>query len=208
MFSLVGYLASVLLALSLLVNNDLRFRWLNTFGCLAFIIYGVLIHAFPILLTNSLLLVINLFYLFKIYRYRAEEDFDLIPFQPGDLIVKKFLSFYSKDIEAYFPRYRQEDAANDIRFVVLRDMAIANIFIAHVSPEGNAEVKINYTVPKFRDYKVGRFIFDKEKNYLLSKNVKQVSYTTVDNKKHEDFLKTIGFVESDGAFAYRKELQA
>src|SRR3954468_18704805 len=106
MFSLVGYLASVLLALSLLVNNDLRFRWLNTFGCLAFIVYGVLIHALPILLTNSLLLVINLFYLVKIYRYRAEEDFDLIPFQPGDLIVKKFLSFYGKDIEAYFPRYR------------------------------------------------------------------------------------------------------
>ncbi len=165
-----------------------------------------MIHAFPILLTNSLLLVINLFYLVKIYRYRAEEDFDLVPFQPGDLIVKKFLSFYGKDIAAYFPLYSQEDTGNEIRFVVLRDMAIANIFVARVSPEGNAEVKINYTVPKFRDYKVGRFIFDKEKTYLLSKNVKRVSYTTVDNKKHEDFLKTIGFTKNDGPFSYYKEL--
>jgi len=55
----IGYLASILLAISLLVNNDLKFRWLNSFGCLSFIIYGLMIHAFPIILTNVILLVIN-----------------------------------------------------------------------------------------------------------------------------------------------------
>ena len=62
-----GYLASLLLALSLLVTNDLRFRWLNTGGCLAFIVYGVLIGAFPIILTNGILFFINTVTLFKIY---------------------------------------------------------------------------------------------------------------------------------------------
>src|SRR5688572_17319812 len=56
-----GYLASLLLALSLMVNNDLRFRWLNSGGCVAFIIYGVLINAIPIILTNTGLLLINLY---------------------------------------------------------------------------------------------------------------------------------------------------
>lgn len=28
----LGYIASILLAISLMVNNDLKFRWLNTFG--------------------------------------------------------------------------------------------------------------------------------------------------------------------------------
>ena len=54
-----GYLASILLAISLMVNNDLKFRWLNTFGCLSFILYGIFIQAMPVILTNSLLLLIN-----------------------------------------------------------------------------------------------------------------------------------------------------
>ena len=33
--------------------------------------------------------------------------------------------------------------------------------------EGEANVLINYTIPKYRDYKVGRFIFGQEKEKLL-----------------------------------------
>src|SRR5437763_16495185 len=106
-----GYLASALLALSLLVNNDFKFRWLNMFGCLAFILYGVLIHAFPIILTNTLLLCINVFYLVKIYR--TKEDFDLVEFDVDDKIIEKFLAYYAKDIHDYFPEFHlnEEGAA-------------------------------------------------------------------------------------------------
>lgn len=188
----IGYVASVLLAISLLVTNELRFRWLNFSGCLAFIIYGILINAFPIILTNTILLLINAYYLFKTYRTR--ENFDLMEFLPGDGIIKKFLQFYTKDIESYFPGFRLAGGDNDIRFVVLRDMAIANIFVAELREDGTAEVKINYTVPKFRDYKVGTFIFHKEKQYLVSKGASRIIYREVANKAHLGFLKKMGFV--------------
>jgi len=83
--------------------------------------------------------------------------------------------------------------SGDVRFIVLRDLVIANIFIATVSADGNAFVKINYTIPKYRDYKVGKFIFDKENKYLLLKGVKQIVYKKVTNKNHENFLKVMGF---------------
>lgn len=191
MIELVGYLASVLLAISLLVNNDLRFRWLNTSGCLFFIVYGVLINALPIILTNSILLLINLFYLVRIYN--TKEDFDLLEFKHDDKLIRKFLDFYQTDIKAYFPNYKQEQRDGQIRFVTLRDMVIANIFVAELRDDGSAIVKINYTVPKFRDYKVGKFIFDKENKYLLSKGVKCILYEEVSNKNHEHFIKKMGF---------------
>jgi hypothetical protein len=191
MVALVGYLASLLLAISLIVNNDLKFRWLNTFGCLSFIIYGILISAFPIILTNAILLFINLFYLIKIYR--TEEDFDFLEFKTGDKLIEKFLSFHRTDINAYFPAFNLNETGNDISFAVLRDMVIANIFVATLSNNGVAVVKINYTVPKYRDYKVGKFIFEKEKKYLISKGVKKVLYNEVFNKQHGSFLKTMGF---------------
>jgi hypothetical protein len=188
---LMGYLASVLLAISLLVNNELKFRWLNMFGCLAFIIYGILIGAFPIVLTNAILLLINLFYLVK--TYNTKEAFDLYEFTPGEKIINKFLQFYDKDIQAFFPGFKLAGGDNDIRFIVLRDMNIANIFVAELSSDGIAYVKINYTVPKFRDYKVGTFIFEREKRYLVSRGIRQIAYTTVGNKNHASFLKKMGF---------------
>ena len=193
MSSLIGYLASLFLAISLVVNNDLKFRWLNTFGCLAFIIYGILISAFPIILTNSILFFINLYYLIKIFR--TEEDFDFFEFNPTGKLIEKFLDFHKTDIKAYFPHFNPAETNNNISFAVLRDMVIANIFVATIDENGAATVKINYTVPKYRDYKVGRFIFEKERKYLISKGVKKVVYTQISNKNHENFLKKMGFTK-------------
>ena len=190
-----GYLASVLLALSLSINNDLKFRWLNTFGNISFITYGVIIGAFPIILTNCILLLINLYRLVKIYR--TNEDFDLLEFNEGGKLIDKFLAFYEADIKNYFPNYNLYEHNNNLKFIVLRDMSVANIFVASIDEDGAGHVKINYTVAKFRDYKVGRYIFDEEKKYLISKGVKKLVYNKVFNKNHKSFLKEMGFTEEN-----------
>lgn len=190
--TILGYIASLLLAISLMVNNDLKFRWLNTFGCLAFIGYGILIGAFPVILTNTLLLLINAIYLVKLYR--SVETFDLIEFEGQESLVKKFLSFHQKDIQAYFPDFQMPMGDADyIRFVVLRDLVIANMFVARKDANGKAEVLFNYTVPKYRDYKVGRFIFEREKRILIQKGTRELYYKQVHNKNHAHFLTVMGF---------------
>ena len=200
MISLIGYLASVFLGISLLVNNDLKFRWLNTFGCFTFVVYGAMIGAFPVILTNVALFIINVFYLVKIHR--TEEAFDILEYQPGDKIISKFLQFYGKEICQYFPNYKPNfNSDNVLRFVVLRDMVIANIFEATLNENGNATVHLNYTVEKYRDYKVGKFIFDKEKKYLTGRGVRNIFYEKVDNQNHENFLRKMGFEKNDnGSF--------
>ncbi|MBL7702127.1 MAG: YgjV family protein [Ferruginibacter sp.] len=191
---LLGYLAFIFLAVSLWVNNDIKFRWINSLGSLSFVCYGLLIHAFPIVLTNSVLLAINVYFLFKIYR--RQEKFDLVEFKNDAALIPKFLSFYNKDIKAYFPNFiLKEKQQDEIRFVVLRDIVVANLFAAAVNENGDALVKINYTVPKYRDYKVGRFLFEEGKEFLHDKGIKRIVYTQVDNPNHEKFLKVMGFIK-------------
>jgi hypothetical protein len=173
------------------VGNDLKFRWLNTGGNIAFIIYGTVLGALPIILTNSILLTINLFYLYKIYN--RKEHFELIEFSSGGILIDRFLSFYQKDIALFFPGFKRDHLEGNLNFVVLRDLVIANIFSASVGEDGKAEVIINYTVTKYRDYKVGRFIFEKEKQWLLSKGIKKIFYSHVTNPRHEKFLAVMGF---------------
>lgn len=201
-----GYLASLALIIALLVNNDLKFRWFSAAGSTCFIIYATIIHAFPVLLTNSILLSINIIYLVRVYR--RKEIFDLLEFKGEEKMVGMFLAFYQKDIAAYFPAFKAEEMKDNLNFVITRNLVIANIFSASLSQEGDATVLINYTVKKYRDYKVGRFIFEKERDNLVAKGVKRIVYKKVNNKQHERFLKVMGFVNTpvNGMAAWIKTL--
>ena len=186
-----GYLASLCLIIALLVSNDLKFRWFNTLGNVFFIIYAIILNAFPVLLTNLILLCINAYYLFKVYR--KQENFDMLSFRGDETMAQKFLQFYKKDIENYFPGFTPASLQNNFNFVVTRDLVIANMFSASVSDNGDATVALNYTLQKYRDYKVGTYIFEKEKDFLIANGVKRIVYTSVHNKNHEQFLKVMGF---------------
>ncbi|MES2776781.1 MAG: hypothetical protein V4722_21560 [Bacteroidota bacterium] len=202
MIVVIGYLASAILAVSLMMSNALRFRWLNIAGNICFITYGAFINAFPIMVANSILLCINIYQLIKLLTFK--ETFHHVAFKTGDAFIEKFLAFYQSDIQAYFPGYRFAGSDGRICFVVLRDLVIANIFVARLHDDGKATVEINYTVPHYRDFKVGRFIFDKEKEYLLAHGVNEIVYDKVPNKGHENFIRVMGFT-SQGV-GYQKSL--
>lgn len=185
-----GYLASLCLIIALLVSNDLKFRYFNTAGNIFFITYAIILQAYPVLLTNLILLVINLVYLIKVYH--RKEVFNLLEFKGDEKLAKQFLQFYQKDINTYFPQFDQSIMQGNLNFVITRDLVIANMFSASITGS-DAEVALNYTVPKYRDYKVGMFLFEKEKDFLLSKGISRIVYTHVYNKNHGRFLKVMGF---------------
>ncbi|MBK9673394.1 MAG: hypothetical protein IPO70_14445 [Bacteroidetes bacterium] len=189
----IGYLASAFLAYSLIVSNALRFRWLNIAGCLLFITYGFLIDAFPVMLANSILFFINLYQLLVLLK--SKETFELLPFESEGILVQRFVEFYASDIELFFPGFKFSKEENKLSFVVLRDLVIANVFVATIDEQGEAKVKLNYTVKHYRDYKVGRFIFEREKEFLQSKGIKKIVYEGMQNKQHLRFLKVMGFEE-------------
>lgn len=190
-----GYLASLCLIVALLVSNDLKFRWFNTLGNIFFIAYAVILQAIPVMITNLILLCINAYYLIKVYR--RQENFDMLSFRGDEKLAQKFLQFYQKDIAAYFPAFEAAALQNNLNFVVTRDLVIANMFSATVLPNGDAIVALNYTLKKYRDYKVGTYIFEKEKDFLIANGVKRIVYTTVPNKNHQAFLNVMGFKQQD-----------
>lgn len=186
-----GYLASLCLVISLIVNSDLKFRWYNTLGTVFFIFYAIILSAFPVLLTNGILFLINVFYLYKIYN--RKESFDYAEFKAGEHLPGKYLDFYQKDIASYFPGFDKGDLKENLNLVVTRNLAVANIFSAQITAEGDAFVNLNFTLPKYRDYKVGRFIFDTNKELLLSKGIRRIVYTDIAHEGHLDFIKVCGF---------------
>ncbi|RDY28054.1 lactate dehydrogenase [Romboutsia weinsteinii] len=62
----IGYLASILIVISLTMSNIKKLRIINSLGCLAFVIYGVAVKAYPVAISNFAIVIINLYYLYKL----------------------------------------------------------------------------------------------------------------------------------------------
>lgn len=59
-----GYLASFFVLLSFLMRNIKTLRYVNTLGCMFFVVYGVLLDSWPIIITNAAIIMVNIYYLF------------------------------------------------------------------------------------------------------------------------------------------------
>lgn len=62
----VGYAASAMIAISLLMTSVGKIRIINTVGCLLFIVYGLIVPAYPVAVANLIIVFINLYHLYKI----------------------------------------------------------------------------------------------------------------------------------------------
>lgn len=62
----VGYLASILIALSMFMKDIVKLRFINLIGSICFVIYGLVIKAYPVALTNIVIVGVNLYYLYRI----------------------------------------------------------------------------------------------------------------------------------------------
>lgn len=68
---LVGYLASILIAISLTMTDMYKLRIINSIGCLMFVIYGLNVGAYPVALANTIIIIINIY---NLYKLRVKND--------------------------------------------------------------------------------------------------------------------------------------
>ncbi len=65
----VGYLASLVLMISFLMKNINTLRIINSIGAILFVVYGImLVTSWPIIISNTFILGVNIYYLTKHFR--------------------------------------------------------------------------------------------------------------------------------------------
>lgn len=62
---LLGYAASIMVALSLTMKDIIKLRIINFFGCALFTAYGLMIDSWPVVLTNGFIACVNVYFLIK-----------------------------------------------------------------------------------------------------------------------------------------------
>jgi len=62
----IGYAASAFVLLSFVMKKMILLRIINVIGCSLFVIYGVLLWSFPIILTNVAIVLVNTYFVARI----------------------------------------------------------------------------------------------------------------------------------------------
>lgn len=85
-----GYLGSALIAISLMMGDIRKLRWINLVGAGAFASYGLLIGSWPVAVLNGFIVLIDVVHLWRIYRRPA--PLAKAEFSISDDYVQKILS--------------------------------------------------------------------------------------------------------------------
>lgn len=189
LYEVIGYVASALVAVSLMMSSILRLRLINLVGSGAFAVYGLLIHAYPVAAMNGFIVLINLFYLHRMLRTR--EYFRLLSVEPDSQYLRQFLKYYEREIRRFLPAFAYTPAVDDLTVFVLRDMVPAGLFIGR--PEGETlRVTLDFVIPQYRDFKVGRYLFVGEREFFRSRGFREIE-SQPGNREHAAYLRRMGF---------------
>ena len=194
-YEIIGYLGSVLVALSLSMKNIRYLRKINLFGAFTFSMYGLLINAYPVFALNGYIVLVDIYYLVKMYN--TKEDFKLVPvLDKKHVYLKEFLKFYAKDIEIYFPNYKELDLEKLSCFFVLRNVRPVGLLIIEEKENNEIEIHLDYAIPDYRDMKSGKYVFNTEMKYFRNNGYKTL-VTRSKVAKHQKYLLNIGFKKSE-----------
>ena len=187
---LLGYVASALIVASLAMSSVLKLRVLSLIGSTAFLVYGLLIGSIPVAITNGVIMVINLVFLYRLLSHEAQ--FDVVEVAAESKFLERYLEHNASDIEAVWPAYRYEGRPDQLRLVVFRDMVPAGVFIASI--EGTtARVELDFAGRDYRDLKNARVLFGSGRGVLRDHGLDRL-VSHAETAVHRQFLERFGFV--------------
>jgi len=199
LLEIFGYVASVLIALSLMMSNIKRLRWINLFGAAAFSAYGYFIDAYPVFILNGWIALVDIYYLVLIYQ--KKDQFDLVRLKSVKSPLLNLLKErYGKDITELCHHFKWQQLDDSIVLLLFRNMKPVGLFVyKELNSSGKVEVILDYIVPEDRDFKAANFMFSKQDNQLKQEGIKHLVVSAGDDK-HAQYLSRVGFTKQDNTF--------
>ena len=188
-----GYLGSLLVLVSMLMTSVVKLRIINTIGSVIFTIYAFIIKSYPTALMNFCLVLINLRFLWKMSR--MDKEYEIVECDRNDVLLRYLVDHYRSDISKIFPGINLNLRQIDRAYVVLCQGKPVGITLGNAEDDDTLDLKLDYTIPEFRDFSIGSFLFD----YLKKKDVRKVVYKGPD-ENHLAYLNNQGFVKKGNSY--------
>jgi hypothetical protein len=193
-YDLIGYLASSLIVLSLLMSSVLRLRLIGFAGAAVFVTYGLLIGAIPVAVTNGVVIVVHGIHLRKLLSARAAAAyFEILRWPTNDLYLPRFVAFHADDIARTQPAFGGI-TDDHLAYLVLRNAEPVGLVLLRHDGSGTGRIDLDYVTPPHRDFKAGLRLFDDSSVFADEGMTELVARG--DTEVHRRYLQRMGFVPS------------
>lgn len=194
-YEIVGYVASVLIALSIMMKNVLRLRIINSLGALCFVVYGTLINSWPVAGMNAFIILVNLYYIKKLYNIHDAFQLIRVNYEKSEIFYL-FLDKYKSDIKSVFPDFDENEINKYESYLILRNLTPTGLF-AYKDQGDTIYIYLDYVSPEYRDFHTAAYFYDKKMPAFLNKGIKKLVARSKE-PKHISYLKKIGFHHQEG----------
>lgn len=195
-YEILGYVASLIVLVSLLMSSVKRLRWINLMGSLVFAVYGFLIGAIPVGVMNTGIVMINIYYLFQMY---LKKDYFTLLVSKDTTYFDHFIHFYKDDIQGFIDVKEDLSDTKFVKLFILRNTVPAGVVVGKELDSKTFEILIDYVTPQYRDFKIGRFLFEEQKSFFLTKGYKTL-VSKPGTEKHQKYLKRMGFQAKESIY--------
>jgi GNAT superfamily N-acetyltransferase len=185
---LIGYLASALVVLSLAMTSVVRLRTISLAGSVTFVVYGVLIGAVPIVITNVAIAVLNLWFLSRELGGRRDIGAVVVPIDSP--FLADFLDHHADDVLRFQPDY-DPLLPVDVAIVLTRDGLPAGAVLGR-REDDCLDIELDYVLRAYRDSRIGRWLYDHGSSVFRSIGVTRVT-TRPGAETHRAYLAKVGF---------------
>jgi len=207
---ILGYAASLIVFISLMMKSLAKLRVLNAAGSLLFVVFALATDSLPTAFLNLGIVVIDVFYFIRMTR--VKDNFEIMTVQKDNEIVRRFYRTNKKELDALFGEasfvksekialfFRNDDIAGLLAYSsVVLPQSDSSV------PESAAEILIDFVVPKYRDFAVGRHFFVKDVSFWKEQGYSCL-LSSVPDKRHIPYLERLGFERQNDFTVWKKSL--
>jgi hypothetical protein len=191
MQELLGYVGSVLVAVSLMMSNVWRLRWINLVGAVFFAFYGVAVRAYPVALVNAFIVAVDAYYLGLLAG--KKDYFSLMPIASVDeTLLKSFVDYYQEDILRYFPGFTLRGLKDPRCVFTFRNLMPVGLFVCETPAGETVQIRLDYVIPEYRDLKNARYLYSKEAGLFKEQGFKEFR-VQAGSEEFEAYARKLGF---------------
>ena len=198
---LVGYIASLLVVMSLAMTSVVRLRMISLAGSAAFLVYGLLIGSVPIVATNIAIVCLNVWFLWR--ELGGGRDLGAIIVPHDSPFLLDFLGHHTAEIRHFQPEY-DPSVRPGFAMVLTRDGLPAGVVLGE-QDGSTLDITLDFVLRAYRDSRLGQWLYGPGSRVFKPAGITQLT-TRRGHESHRGYLLRVGFSYDNETGNYTKPL--
>ncbi len=200
----IGYGASALILISMMMASVLKLRVINLLGSILFVAYGIIIQAYPVVFMNGCIAVVNVWYIVHI-RNEGHKAWHVLEVCSGQAFIQAFFKKNKKALRMQLPAFTPGEVQFGACWVLIKGMRIAGIFCGKYEGDHTLMVQADFISKDFQDLNMQGFMYSRDNIQQLKDKGLTRLVAQPQSQEHKRYLEDMHFVAVEGGLVSGRE---